>query len=134
MSQDTEDLATRLAALEGATGKRRARGRASVLTALLGVGGIATLGGVMWIALQPMPEAMLVTAAPDEFQTLGSGFGDLAPMRQPDPPPAPDPVETGPSSADLALMESLATLRAELEELRARPTEVPDDRGMRESW
>ena len=128
MSQDTEDLATRLAALEGANGKRRARGTASVLTALLGVGGIATLGGVMWIALQPKPEAMLVTAAPDEFQTLGSGFGDLAPMRQPDPPPAPDLVETGPSSAELALMESLATLRAELEELRARPTEVPDDR------
>ena len=39
---------------------------------------------------------------------------------------APPPAETGPSASELALMESLATLRAELEDLRARPVEASD--------
>ncbi|MFN3844305.1 MAG: TrbI/VirB10 family protein [Paracoccaceae bacterium] len=128
MSQDTEDLAARLAALESTSGKTAARGRATPITALLGVAGIAALGGVLWIALQPKPDVMLATAAPDEFQTLGSGFGDLAPLRLPEPEAIPVMAETGPSASELALMESLATLRAELEELRTRPSDVPDTR------
>jgi type IV secretion system protein VirB10 len=39
---------------------------------------------------------------------------------------APPPAETGPSASELALMESLATLRAELDDLRARPVEASD--------
>ncbi|MCO8145874.1 TrbI/VirB10 family protein [Rhodovulum tesquicola] len=128
MKEATEDLAARLAALEGTNGKRMDRRRASPITAFLGVAGIAALGGVLWLALQPKPEGLLATAAPDEFQTLGTGFGDIAPLRLPEPEPLSAPEDAGPSAAELALMESLATLRAELEELRARPAEVPDSR------
>jgi len=124
MSQDTEDLAARLAALEATGDKKRAVTRPSPLTAVLGVAGIVAVGGLAWAALQPSPEAPLPTAAPEEFQTAGSGFGDLAPM--PVVESAPPPAETGPSASKLALMESLATLRAELEDLRARPVEASD--------
>ncbi|MDX5362355.1 MAG: conjugal transfer protein, partial [Alphaproteobacteria bacterium] len=124
MSQDTEDLAARLAALEATGDKKRGTARPSPLAAILGVAGIVAVGGLAWAALQPSPEAPLPTAAPEEFQTAGSDFGDLAPM--PVAEPAPPPAETGPSESELALMESLATLRAELEDLRARPVEASD--------
>ncbi len=124
MSQDTEDLAARLAALEATGDKKHGAARPSPLAAILGVAGIVAAGGLAWAALQPSPEAPLPTAAPEEFQTAGSGFGDLAPM--PVTEPAPPPAETGPSASELALMESLATLRAELEDLRARPVEASD--------
>ena len=125
MSQDTEDLAARLAALEATGEKKRAAARPSPLAAILGVAGIVAVGGLAWAALQPSPEAPLPTAAPEEFQTAGSGFGDLAPMPVAEPAPPP-PAETGPTASELALMESLATLRAELEDLRARPVEASD--------
>lgn len=125
MSQDTEDLAARLEALGGSSGKGAGHPRRSPLAALLGIGGIAAVGGLAWAAMQPTPVAPLVTAAPEEFQDAGPGFGDLAPMPVAEPAPAP-PVETGPSGSELALRESLATLRAELEELRARPAETAD--------
>jgi type IV secretion system protein VirB10 len=124
MSQDTEDLAARLAALEATGDKKRGAARPSPLAAILGVAGIVAVGGLAWAALQPSPEAPLPTAAPEEFQTAGSGFGDLAPM--PVVESAPPPAETGPTASELALMESLATLRAELEDLRARPVEASD--------
>lgn len=125
MTQDTEDLAARLAALEGTTGKAQASKRPSPLAAILGVAGIAAVGGFAWAALQPSPDVPMATAAPEEFQTAGPGFGDLAAMPVAQPAQAL-PVETGPSASELALMESLAALRAELKELRARPTETPD--------
>jgi type IV secretion system protein VirB10 len=126
MSQDTEDLAARLAALEGTTAKARASKRPSSSAAILGIAGLAAFGGLAWAALQPSPDAPMVTAAPEEFQNSGPGFGDLGrpPVAQPAPTP---PVETGPTESELALMESLATLRAELEEMRARPTETSDN-------
>ena len=122
MSQDTEDLAARLAALESTTGKKAGRPRPSPMTALLGIGGIAVAGLLAWVALQPAAPVPMPTAAPEEFQTTGSGFGDLTPM--PVEAPAPPPPEiSGPSETELALMESLATLQAELAALRARPLE-----------
>lgn len=124
MSQDSEDLAARLAALDGTTNKKKGDTRPFPLMPILGIGGIAAVGGLAWLALQPAPPASMPTAAPEEFQTAGSGFGDLAPM--PVAEPAPPPAEKGPSAAELALTESLATLRAEIEELRARPAETAD--------
>ncbi|MFV1566867.1 conjugal transfer protein, partial [Phaeobacter sp. JH20_10] len=125
MTEGTEDLAARLAALEGSTGKAKANKRPAPLAAILGVVGIAAAGGLAWAALQPSAEAPMATAAPEEFQSSGPGFGDLAPISAPEPSQAP-PADTGPSESELALMESLATLRAELEDLRARPAEVAD--------
>ena len=126
MSTETEDLATRLAALEGASGKKPARGKPSAVTLVLGIAGIAAFGGLAYAALQPRGEAQLVTAAPDEFQTTGSGFGDIIPARFAAPKPPPQHVAEGPSETERALMESLAALRAELEDLRAHPPEAPD--------
>ncbi|WP_299566553.1 TrbI/VirB10 family protein [uncultured Sulfitobacter sp.] len=125
MTQDTEDLAARLAALEGTTANARVSKRPSPGAAILGIVGLAAFGGLAWAALQPSPDAPMVTAAPEEFQNSGPGFGDLGrpPVAQPAPAP---PVETGPTESELALMESLAILRAELEEMRARPTETSD--------
>ena len=125
MTEGTEDLAARLAALEGSTGKAKASKRPAPLAAILGVVGIAAAGGLAWAALQPSAEAPMATAAPEEFQSSGPGFGDLAPISAPEPSQAP-PADTGPSESELALMESLATLRAELEDLRARPAEAAD--------
>ncbi|MHA7852883.1 TraB/TrbI/VirB10 family type IV secretion system protein, partial [Roseovarius sp.] len=125
MTEGTEDLAARLAALEGSTGKAKASKRPAPLAAILGVVGIAAAGGLAWAALQPSAEAPMATAAPEEFQSSGPGFGDLAPISAPQPSQAP-PADTGPSESELALMESLATLRAELEDLRARPAEAAD--------
>jgi type IV secretion system protein VirB10 len=122
MSQDTEDLAARLAALEGTSGKKAGRSRPSPMTALLGIGGIVVAGLLAWVALQPAAPVPMPTAAPEEFQTTGSDFGDLAPMPV-EAPAAPPPEKTDPSETELALMESLATLQAELAALRARPVE-----------
>jgi type IV secretion system protein VirB10 len=58
MSQDTEDLAARLAALEGTSAKKSGRARPSPMAALLGVGGIAAIGGLAWVALQPAPDLL----------------------------------------------------------------------------
>lgn len=125
MTQDTDDLAKRLAALEGVTQGKRAKTKPSPVMALLGVVGIAAVGGLVWVVLQPTPQIQLATASPEEFQAVGSGFGDLGPASQPTPEPAPaEPA--GPSASELALRESLSTLRAELDALRSRPTETPD--------
>ena len=58
MTEGTEDLAARLAALEGSTGKAKASKRPAPLAAILGVVGIAAAGGLAWAALQPSAEAL----------------------------------------------------------------------------
>ncbi|WP_197922644.1 TrbI/VirB10 family protein [Thiosulfatihalobacter marinus] len=127
MTEGTEDLAARLAALEGVTTRKGRGGRPSALTLLLGGAGISILGGLAWTAVQPTPEAALATAAPEEFQTEGSGFGDLALTPTAEPVPARPPVDTGPNETERALMESLEALQTELDELRARPVETSEN-------
>lgn len=124
MSGETEDLAARLAGLEGKRGTQKGPARPSPLTAVFGIFGVAALGGLAWTLLQPAPDAPMLTAAPEEFQTTGSGFGDLTPPAPNEP--APPPTETGPSDTELALRESLTALQAEIEELRARPAGTSD--------
>jgi type IV secretion system protein VirB10 len=126
MTQETEDLAARLAALERTSGRVRPRGRPSALTALLGGSALLILGGLAWAALKPAPQPLMATAAPEEFQSQGSGFGNLAPMSVAEPVPLP-PTDTGPSETEQALMESLSALQAELDELRSRPVATPDN-------
>ena len=59
MTQDTEDLAARLAALEGTTAKARASKRPSPLAAILGITGIAALGGLVLSRICAAPSARL---------------------------------------------------------------------------
>ena len=126
MSAEPDDLSARLAAIEASTGKRKARGRPSLIATLLGTAALITVGGLGWLLLQPKPEPTLPTAAAAEFQTAGSGFGEFPPRPAPPPAPAPAPLPEGPSVAELELRETLATLQAELAELRARPVETGD--------
>lgn len=124
MSGEPDDLSARLAAIEASTGKRKGRARPSLFTALLGTGAILTVGGLGWMLMQPKSEPSMPTAAAEEFQTAGTGFGEFPPT--PAPEPAPAPVPEGPSAAELELREALARLQSELEELRARPAEAGD--------
>ncbi|MBJ2153520.1 MULTISPECIES: TrbI/VirB10 family protein [Paracoccaceae] len=126
MSSEPDDLSARLAAIEASTGKRKARARPSLFTALLGSVAILTVGGLGWMLMQPKSEPSMPTAAAEEFQTAGSGFGEFPRTPAPEPAPAPAPVPEGPSAAELELREALARLQSELEELRARPVETGD--------
>ena len=123
MSNEPDDLAARLAALEGASGKRAGARRPSPVTALLGVLGIAGLGGLAYAAFQPEGSAPMPTAAPAEFQDQGSGFGDLVPAVLPVRTPEPAPADAGPSETERALVEALAAVRAELDALLAKEAE-----------
>ncbi|WP_306043786.1 TrbI/VirB10 family protein [Mameliella sp. MMSF_3455] len=126
MTENTDDLATRLAALEGTTGKKPGGKRPPATAVLLGILGIAGLGGLAYAALLPEASAPMPTAAPAEFQDKGSGFGDLVSVVLPVKPLDPAPNIVGPSETERALMQSLETLRAELEALRAVPVK-PDE-------
>lgn len=123
MSNEPDDLAARLAAFEGASGKKAGVRRPSPVTALLGVLGIAGLGGLAYAALQPEASTPMPTAAPAEFQDQGSGFGDLVPAVLPVRTPEPAPADTGPSETERALAEALAAVRVELDALLAKEAE-----------
>lgn len=126
MSGEPDDLSARLAAIEASTGKRKARARPSLVTALLGTAAILTVGGLGWMLMQPKSEPTMPTAAAEEFQTAGSVFGEFPPTPAPEPAPAPAPAPEGPSAAELELRQTLAMLQAELAELRARPVDTGD--------
>jgi len=126
MTSESEELSARLAAIEASTGKRKAHTRPSLPTALLGTTALLVVGGLAWLLLQPGPEPEMPTAAAEEFQTSGSGFGEFPaePVKEALPSPAPEPA--GPTAAEIELRETLAALQAELAELRARPSNEGD--------
>lgn len=126
MSDEPVDLSARLAAIEASTTRRDTRSRPSLRTALLGSAAILTVGCVIWILMQPKPEPVMPTAAAEEFQSAGSGFGDFEPAAAPGPVAPPAPVPEDPSAAELELRDTLAALQAELAELRARPLSEGD--------
>ena len=123
MSNEPDDLAARLTALEGATGKKAGDRRRSQVTVLLGVLGVAGLGSLGYAALQSEASDPMPTAAPAEFQDQGSGFGDLTPAVPPVPNQDPLPAATGPTETERALAEALAAVRAELDALLAKEAE-----------
>ena len=110
MSSDPDDLATRLKAIEASTGNRKAPAHPSLFAALLGSAAILMIGGLGWMLMQPKPEPSLPTAAAEEFQSAGSGFGEFPATPVPEPAPAPAPVPEGPSAAELELRETLEVL------------------------
>lgn len=123
MSAEPADLTARLKALEAASGKASGRPKA-LLPLVLGGAGLLVGGGLLWALSGAPAEPPLQTAAPEEFQTLGSGFGNLP------PPVAVEPrevVPAGPTPAEEELRKSLAALQSELATLKSRPvvTESP---------
>ena len=123
---DQPDLEKRLAALEGSSSST-ARKRPSMKVAAAGIIGIAAIGGFAYLALQPTVDVPLPTAQPEEFQSEGEGFGDIAPFV---PPPPPDPevqiVETQ-VEPNAELLAQLAALQTQIEALQNAELPVVED-------
>lgn len=119
---EASDLKKRLEALEG-NGKPASTKRLPFLP-LLGLGSITALGA-LWIILHKAPEPeQLPTGIPEEFQTVGSGFGRIAPS-EPAPEPLPPIAEPVPDPASAELQAQLEAMRAELTALRNAPPAAP---------
>jgi len=117
---DEKDLEERLAALEAGGESGPKKERPSPKVALAGVGAIAAIGLIAYLAL-PSDEAEnpLPTAQPAEFQEEGDGFGAIEPFVPP-APPEPEVVEVE-SEIESALRAQLEALQAEIAELRDAP-------------
>lgn len=119
---DASDLKKRLEALE--ENRKPASVKRLPLLPLLGLGSIAALG-VLWIIFHKAPEPeQLPTGIPEEFQTVGSGFGRIAPS-EPAPEPLPPIAEPTPDPASAELQAQLEAMRAELTALRNAPPAAP---------
>ncbi|WP_197738496.1 hypothetical protein [Octadecabacter sp. SW4] len=116
MSETTE-LKKRLEALEGKPQNPKAR--PSALTISLGIATIAALGSLLLLFSGGSEPESLETAAPDEFQAAGPGFGALEPTPatiDTTPPPEPEP-----DSETEELRAQMDAMRTELEALRNAP-------------
>lgn len=122
---EQDDLRKRLADLEGgdapATGARK---KPSVGKAIAGIVGIAALGGIAYISLQPSVDVPMPVAQPEEFQAGGENFGVIEPFV----PPAREiqVVETQ-SEPNAELLERLAALQAQIEAIQNAPVPVVEE-------
>ena len=103
MSEATE-LKKRLEALEG-NDKTLVVRRFPILS-MVTIGGLMAIAMILFISYNdPAPE-QLPTGTPEEFQTVGSGFGRIAPNE-----PAPEPTQPiAPSVPNTAHAELIAQL------------------------
>lgn len=119
---EANELKKRLEALEGSNKTSIAK-RFPILPIVI-IGGLAMLAAFLFISYNdPAPE-QLPTGIPEEFQTVGSGFGRIAPnepAREPAQPIAPPEPDT----ANAELMAQLDALRAEIAALRNAPPAAP---------
>jgi len=121
VSEATE-LKKRLEALEG-NDKTSISRRFPILPVVI-IGGLTMLAVFLFTSYNgPAPE-QLPTGIPEEFQTVGSGFGRIAPNE-----PAPEPVHPiappEPDTANAELMAQLDAMRAEITALRNAPPAAP---------
>ena len=128
--QETIDLRERLAGLEKsdpkAAKKVRPAANAAKMAGLL-CGG-AVLAGLVYIYSQPEGAADLGVREAREFQTEGSGFGDLE--NRPRPAPAPEPVEVAapeavpaPVSENSEVVDLIRGLQDQIDRLSEAPAE-----------
>lgn len=126
---EQDDLRKRLAELDGtdpapAAGARK---KPSVAVAVVGIAGIAALGGLAYVSLQPSVDVPMPVAQPEEFQNEGDSFGEIEPFV---PPPTPAPeiqiVET-PTEPNAELLAQLAALQTQIEALQNAPEPVVED-------
>ncbi|CUH52683.1 TrbI/VirB10 family protein [Shimia marina] len=124
---ETSDLRKRLEALEG-EGKATTR-KPPLLLAVAILGGIVALGA-LWIIFQKTPEPeQMPTGIPEEFQTVGSGFGQINPQ-EPVAEPLPPIAPPEPNAENAALQAQLEAMRAEISALRnAQPAPPVVDNG-----
>ncbi|MEO8531460.1 MAG: TrbI/VirB10 family protein [Deltaproteobacteria bacterium] len=127
MSDQPDDLQDRLKALEDSTIDKKPRRGRSMALPVIAATSVFGLLAVFYTLQQPAPEEALATATPEEFQNDGSNFGSLAPPDKTTPAPEII-VNTGPSEAEVALREQLATLKAQLEALQNQcPQTIVDE-------
>lgn len=130
MSDNSDpDLEKHLAALEqGKPNHSVAAKRRSPFLAILFAGLILAGGAVLYLFSGPEEEISLPTATPDEFQSEGDGFGEIAPFV---PPPAPAPeivlVTPEPAEPNGELLAQLEALQAQIEELKNAPEPVVEE-------
>lgn len=128
---EVDDLKNRLAELEGAqpgVGKT-SKGRPSLLAALGGSAAILVIGGMAYLTLQDLPEVPLPTAKPEEFQTTGDGFGEIAPFVPP-PTKMPKPevlIVEQDVEPNAELLAQLAALQTQIEALQNAPKPVAEE-------
>lgn len=128
---EVDDLKNRLAELEGAqpgVGKT-SKGRPSLFAALGGSAAILVIGGMAYLTLQDQPEVPLPTAKPEEFQTTGDGFGEIAPFVPP-PTKMPKPevlIVEQDVEPNAELLAQLAALQTQIEALQNAPKPVAEE-------
>ncbi|WP_299794260.1 TrbI/VirB10 family protein [uncultured Marivita sp.] len=118
---ENTELEKRLAALEKGRANAAPQRRSSFL-ALIIVLAIGAGGTLLYLFSLPDEEETLPTATPDIFQNEGDGFGAIEALPPPEPEVvfvAPDPVEP-----NAELLAQIATLQAQIEELRSAPEPV----------
>ena len=87
--QENDALRKRLAELQGekADGPVQSKPKPSAGKMALMLGGAAVLAGAVYVYSQPEGEGDLPIRQASEFQTEGSGFGDLARPQRAEPAP-----------------------------------------------
>lgn len=127
--QENDALRKRLAELQGekAGGPVQSRPKPGAGKMALMLGGAAVLAGAVYVYSQPEGEGDLPIRQASEFQTEGSGFGDLTRPQQAEPAPeaAPGPeadsVQTGDNSEVVDLIRSL---QEQIDGLKNQPAEA----------
>lgn len=127
--QENDALRKRLAELQGekADGPVQSKPKPSAGKMALMLGGAAVLAGAVYVYSQPEGEGDLPIRQASEFQTEGSGFGDLTrpqraePAPEAAPEPEAEPVQTGDNSEVVDLIRSL---QEQIDGLKNPPAEA----------
>jgi len=128
--QETIDLRERLAALEKSNPKAQPKARPAANAAKMAglLCGGAVLAGLVYVYSQPEGAADLSVREAREFQTEGSGFGDLE--NRPRPTPEPEPVEVAapetapaPVNDNSEVVDLIRGLQDQIDRLSEAPAE-----------
>lgn len=128
--QEAMDLRERLAALEKSNPKAQPKARPAANAAKMAglLCGGAVLAGLVYVYSQPEGAADLSVREAREFQTEGSGFGDLE--NRPRPTPEPEPVEVAapetapaPVNDNSEVVDLIRGLQDQIDRLSEAPAE-----------
>lgn len=135
MSDIDPDLRDRLARMQGNTtqGPVTTRPKPSKAKTALLAGGALVAAGLVYVYSQPQGNGDLQVRRPSEFQTEGSGFGDITPVRSeaepqtPAPEPAPElePVAPTVVSDNSEVVDLIRSLQDQINDLKSQPGEQP---------
>ena len=131
--QETADLRERLAELEKSNPRKQPKARPAANAAKMAglLCGGAVLAGLVYVYSQPEGAADLGVREAREFQTEGSGFGDLE--NRPRPAPEPEPVEVAAPETSVApvrdnteVVDLIRGLQDQIDRLSEAPAEYAE--------